>query len=41
MENLNLNLNLEKLKNSINPLTKVKLDLKETELATLKNWNIV
>jgi hypothetical protein len=41
MENLKLNLNLEKLKNSINPLTKVKLGLKETELPTLKNWNIV
>lgn len=40
VENMNLNLNLKELKNSLNPLTKVKLSIKETELPTIKNWNI-
>jgi len=40
LENLNLNLDLNELKNSLNPLTKVNLNLKETELPTSKNWNI-
>lgn len=31
---------LEKLKNSLNPLTSIKLQLKEQDLATIKNWNI-
>lgn len=40
LENLNLKLNLDELKNSLNPLTKVNLSIKETELPTIKNWNI-
>jgi predicted transcriptional regulator of viral defense system len=40
LENLNIQVNTEKLKQSLNPLTKVKLSLKETELPTMKNWNI-
>lgn len=40
LENLNIHANIEKLKQSLNPLTKVKLGLKETELSTIKNWNI-
>ncbi len=40
VENMNLKLNLDELKNSLNPLTKVKLSIKETELPTIKNWNI-
>lgn len=39
-ENLKIEANTEKLKQSLNPLTKVKLGLKETELPTIKNWNI-
>ncbi len=40
LENLKLKLNLNELKNSLNPLTKIKLNLKETDLPTIKNWNI-
>ncbi|MEZ4978627.1 MAG: DUF6088 family protein [Chitinophagales bacterium] len=40
LENLNFKFNLVDLKNSLNPLTKVKLSIKETELPTIKNWNI-
>jgi hypothetical protein len=40
LENLNIQANTEKLKQSLNPLTKVKLGLKESELPTIKNWNI-
>ncbi|PKP41305.1 MAG: hypothetical protein CVT95_12890 [Bacteroidetes bacterium HGW-Bacteroidetes-12] len=40
LENLNLKLKLDELKNSLNPLTKVNLSIKETELPTIKNWNI-
>lgn len=40
LENLNIQANTEKLKQSLNPLTKVKLGLKEKELPTIKNWNI-
>lgn len=39
-ENLNIQTNSEKLKQSLNPFTKVKLGLKETELSSIKNWNI-
>lgn len=39
LENLQLNLNLDELKKSLNPLTKVKLSIKETELPTINNWN--
>ena len=40
MENLKININLKELKGSINPLTKVNLFIKETDLPTIKNWNI-
>lgn len=40
LENLNINLKLEELKNSLNPLTKFNLRVKSTELPTIKNWNI-
>lgn len=40
LENSNLKIDLKALKNSINPLTKIKLSIKETELPTVKNWNI-
>ncbi len=40
LENLNIQANTEKLKQSLNPLTKVKMGLKETELPTIQNWNI-
>ncbi|MBW6481654.1 MAG: hypothetical protein K0B10_01205 [Vicingaceae bacterium] len=40
LENLNLKMDLDKLKSSLNPLTKVNLSIKETELPTIKNWNI-
>jgi hypothetical protein len=41
LENLNIQANTEELKQSLNPLTKVKLGIKETELPSIKNWNIV
>ena len=40
MENLKIDINLDSLKNSINPLTKVKVYIKESDLPTIKNWNI-
>jgi predicted transcriptional regulator of viral defense system len=40
LENLNLKLNLDELKTSLNPLTKVNLGIKEAELPTIKNWYI-
>lgn len=40
LENLNKQANTEKLKQSLNPLTKIKLGLKETELPAIQNWNI-
>jgi predicted transcriptional regulator of viral defense system len=40
LENLNLKINLDELKNSINPLTKINLSIKEIVLPTIKNWNI-
>jgi predicted transcriptional regulator of viral defense system len=40
LENMNLEHNLTELKNSLNPLTKVDLKIKATELPTIKNWNI-
>jgi hypothetical protein len=39
LENMNLNLNLNELKSSLNPLTKRKIGIKETDLPTIKNWN--
>ena len=40
LENLKIKANTEKLKESLNPLTKIKLGLKETELPTKNNWYI-
>ena len=40
LENLNIQTNTEKLKQSLNPLTKIQLGLKENELSTIQNWNI-
>jgi len=40
LENLKIDTPLYKLKQSLNPLTKIKLGLKETDLPTIKNWNI-
>lgn len=40
LENLKVETNTDKLKESLNPLTKIKLGLKETDLNTIKNWNI-
>lgn len=40
LENLSIQANTEKLKQSLNPLTKIQLGLKENELSTIQNWNI-
>ena len=40
LENLNIDIDIEKLKQSLNPLTKIQLGLKENELSTIQNWNI-
>ena len=40
LENLNPKINLKELRNSLNPLTKVNLNIKEVDLPTIKNWNI-
>ena len=41
LENVNSTANLQKLKESLNPLSSYELGLKESDLPTLKNWNIV
>ncbi len=40
LENLNVQSNIAKLKQSLNPLSTIKLGLKKTDLPTIKNWNI-
>ncbi len=40
LENLNLKIDLDKLKSSLNPLTRINLSIKEIDLPTIKNWNI-
>jgi len=40
LENLKSELNIEELKESLNPLTSYKLGLKDNELPTAKNWTI-
>jgi Family of unknown function (DUF6088) len=41
LENLNVDeIYLKKLRNSVNPLTTIKLGLKEKDLPTVANWNI-
>lgn len=41
LEDLNIKANTEKLKQSLNPLTTIKLGLKVKDLSTINNWNIV
>lgn len=41
LENLKIDIDLRELKNSLNPLTTIKLAIKLTDLPTLKNWNII
>jgi hypothetical protein len=40
LENLSSTIVLEKLKESLNPLTRFKIGLKEADLPTINNWNI-
>ena len=40
LENIDPKLNLNKLKNSLNPLTKINLSIDEVALQTIKKWNI-
>lgn len=40
LENMNSTVNLIKLKESLNPLSQYELGLKETDMPTIKNWNI-
>lgn len=40
LESLNLQINLDELKNSLNPFTRIRLSVKEIDLPTIKNWNI-
>ncbi len=40
LENMDPKLNLNKLKNSLNPLTKINLSIDEVVLQTIKKWNI-
>ncbi|MCG9880338.1 MAG: DUF6088 family protein [Bacteroidia bacterium] len=40
LENLGVKTKLDVLKNSLNPLTKITLNIKEKDLPTFKNWNI-
>ena len=40
LENLKIKSNTEKLKQSLNPLSKIKFGLQERDLPTIKNWNI-
>lgn len=40
VENLKIKANVTPLKESLNPLSKTKLGLKEIDLPTIKNWNI-
>jgi predicted transcriptional regulator of viral defense system len=40
IDNLDNNIETEELKNSLNPLSKYKIGLKDKDLPTIKNWNI-
>lgn len=40
LENINTIVNIQKLKDSLNPLTKFTIGLKASDLPTIKNWNI-
>lgn len=41
LQNINVRVNTEKLKESLNPITTFELGLKPTDLPTIKNWYIV
>jgi Family of unknown function (DUF6088) len=41
LENMDSTINTKALKESLNPLTKIKIGLKETQLPTVNNWYIV
>jgi hypothetical protein len=41
LEDINTSFDTSELKESINPLTIFELGLKEKDLPTIKNWNIV
>lgn len=41
LDNSNKYPKTEDLKESLNPLTKIKLDISDSDLPTIKNWNIV
>lgn len=40
LENLKIESDVDRLKDSLNPLSKTKLGLKKSDLPTIKNWNI-
>lgn len=40
LESLNLQINLDELKNSLNPFTRISLSIKEIDLPAIRNWNI-
>ena len=40
IESLRIEADLTRLRESLNPLTSVKIGLKENDLKTIKNWNI-
>jgi hypothetical protein len=41
LENINEKIDITALKESLNPLTKIKIGLTEKELSTVNNWYIV
>ena len=41
LERQNNKINTKRLKDSLNPLTTYKFDLRDTELTTYQNWNII
>jgi hypothetical protein len=41
LQNIDKNINTEKLTESLNPITTFELGLKENDLPTIKNWFIV
>lgn len=41
LQNIDKSRNTQKLKESLNPITKFQLGLKETDLPTIKNWYII
>jgi len=41
LEDIDSTINTKTLQESLNPLTKIKIGLKKTELSTVNNWYIV